>query len=556
MTTRFQDSLFSADRTCNRDGITDGSLHCSYEELPSLFAEMDERFAALGVTGQQTVAFACPNSVAGAVTLLYLLARGYSFMLLPTAQGASGKQQGAAQPALPHFCQHYLTIAPGSLQPGDGAKQPHGEQHGPRATVGYRPTGVEAQSLCATRTLPPGRLYVRTSGSLGSSKIVVHQHDRLLENARNCVKRYQIESSDRLFLPVPIFHMYGMGAAFLSAVLAGAAIQIVDKANIFKIVTYEKQFRPTLTFLTPDLCEMMVRWKQKSNTYRVMVTSGQRIQDSLFDECNEKFGNCLVNQYGSTEMGAIAACSWQDPLDLRRATIGAPMEGVELRLAQWRNAPATQADASGGDASGAEPRPLGGQARDTALRGLNEPHAHEPGIDESGVDESGIDESGELLCRHPYGYLGYVDEQGDWLRQSDDEDAGSWYHTGDLARRAPSAYFQIVGRCQDSFNRRGYLVNLSEVARALERVAGVQSAVVFYVESPDSPQTGQLIACCVASVDGAQIREASFAYLPGYARPDQVLVEESFPLLPSGKIDRQALQSRLETRFAGSSSLR
>ena len=455
--------------------MTDGSLHCDYQELPSLFANMDNHFAALGVTLQQTVAFACPNSVTGAVTLLYLLARGYSFMLLPPVLKGT-----ETRPVLPHFCHHDLTVQP----------------ERPLATA------VQSQPLPATRTLPTERLYLRTSGSLGSSKIVVHQHDRLLQNAQNCVRKYQLDSSDRLFLPVPIFHMYGMGAAFLSAVLAGAAIQIVDKANIFKIVTYEKQFQPTVTFLTPDLCEMMVRWKQKSNTYRVMVTSGQRIQDTLFEQCNEKFGNCLVNQYGSTEMGAIAACSWQDPLDLRRTTIGTPMAGVELRL--------DDVDLDAPPVSAGDP-----ERQDAA-------------------------QVGELLCRHPYGYLGHVDEKGDWIRQAE-----SWYRTGDLARRTPSAQFQIVGRSQDSFNRRGYLVNLSEVAHALEQLAGVQSAVAFYLESID-----QLVACCVASVDGAQIREASFTHLPAYARPDHVVVEESFPLLPSGKIDRQALQARLETRFA------
>jgi len=459
-TTLLKDSFF----THNTHVITDGTMTCRYQELPAIFADLDAHFAALGMNAQQTVAYECPNSVPGAVTLLYLLARGYSFVLLPAErQGAKGSVQ---RPTVPSFCHFHLTIQPNqSLL-----------------------ASIQASPLTGSAESAAGRLYLRTSGSLGASKIVVHQHDKILGNAQNCVHKYAMTASDRMFIPVPIFHMYGMGAAFLPAVLAGASIQIVDKANILKILTYERQFQPNITFLTPDLCEMMVQRKQASNAYRVMVTSGQRIQEPLFEQFNAKFGNCLVNQYGSTELGAIAACSWQDPLEIRIATIGTPMEGVELHLQR--------------------------------------------------IDE--LTQTGELYCRHPYGYLGYVDETGQWLSQAD-----FWHCTGDLARYVTSSHLKILGRNQDSFNRRGYLVNLFEVAQVLEQLEGVQSVVVFYLEPAD-----KLVACCIASVDSAQIRTACFDRLPAYARPDEVVVAESFPLLASGKIDRHTLHAQVAAQFA------
>jgi acyl-CoA synthetase (AMP-forming)/AMP-acid ligase II len=80
------------------------------------------------------------------------------------------------------------------------------------------------------------------------------------------------------------------------------------------------------------------------------------------------------------------------------------------------------------------------------------------------------------------------------------------------------------------------------VAQEIERLEGVQSTVVLYLE-----RTDRLVACCVATAEASQIREACFGQLPPYALPDEVVVVESFPLLPSGKIDRQTLQTRLET---------
>ena len=450
----------------NTNVMTDGNLSCSYQELPSIFADMDSLFTVLGINSQQTVAFECPNNVTGAVTLLYLLVRGYGIVLLPAAQRAA--RGGAQRLLIPSFCQHHLTIQPD------------------RQLV----AAVQTTPLTATYELPVGHLYLRTSGSLGTSKIVVHQHEKLLGNAQNCVTKYAIAASDRILVPVPIFHMYGMGAAFLPAVLAGASIQIVDKANILRILTCEKQFQPNITFLTPDLCEMMLRWKQTSTTYRGIVTSGQRIPESLFEQFNAKFGNCLVNQYGSTEMGAISACSWHDSLDTRLATIGSPMKGVELQL--------------------------------------------------ENIDA--LTQTGELYCRHPYGYLGYVDEEGRWLSQAD-----AWHRTGDLARHVTPSHLKIMGRNQDSFNRRGFLVNLFEVAQVIEQLDGVQSVVVLYLEPVD-----KLIACCIASVSAAQIRTACFGKLPNYALPDEIAIEDAFPLLTSGKIDRQTLQTNLEKQFARS----
>ncbi|MFM7173729.1 MAG: hypothetical protein ACKO4U_11935, partial [Caldilinea sp.] len=121
----------------NTHQMTDGSLSCSYQELPSLFVELDEQFVRLGIHPHQTVAYECPNSVTGAVTLLYLLARGRSFVLLPPAQHAS---KGAGyQPSIPAFCHHHLTLQPDRLFS----------------------EALQGRALSATCDLPAGRLYLR-----------------------------------------------------------------------------------------------------------------------------------------------------------------------------------------------------------------------------------------------------------------------------------------------------------------------------------------------------------------------------------------------------------
>jgi acyl-coenzyme A synthetase/AMP-(fatty) acid ligase len=277
--------------------------------------------------------------------------------------------------------------------------------------------------------------------------------------------------------------MYGFGAEFLPAILAGASIDLQDKTNLLKYLDREKRFRPNLVFATPAICEMLLKgFKTPRTGYQVFVTSGQRISEEMLRAFDPLVGGKLVNQYGSTEMGATAACDTGDPLDDRATTIGAPMGGVELRI-----------------------------------------------------------ENGVLFCRHPYGFEGYLNEDGDWLHR---EPPGGWYGTGDLAERLSGGRIAVLGRADASVNRSGYLVLLADIERMMEKLEPTGEVAVVPGKG-ETKQGQRIVAFCVprggAVVDGAEVRRLCLDLLPHYAIPDEVRVLETLPLLESGKIDRQAL---------------
>jgi acyl-coenzyme A synthetase/AMP-(fatty) acid ligase len=333
---------------------------------------------------------------------------------------------------------------------------------------------------------------------MGASKIVVHNHQGLLGNAQNCALKYGFNAESRALIPVPVAHMYGFGAEFLPAVMTGAAIDLLEKTNLFKYLDREKQFRPTIVFGTPTICEMLLKgYKTARSCYKVFVTSGQRISDEIFRAFDPCVNGRLINQYGSTELGATAACSPGDPLDDRATTIGKPMRGVELRL--------------------------GSREDNTGRRSS----------------------PGELYCRHPYGFEGYVDEDGEWLQQVSPD---GWYRTGDLATAKPGGSLSVTGRADASVNRRGYLVLLSDIERVMEKL-GSLSEVVVVAGKDDSGQGQKIAAFCVprptAILDASEIRRHCFDLLPHYAIPDEVHVTATLPVLPSGKVDRQTLTARI-----------
>ena len=437
--------------------ISDDTNSCVYGELPARFEQLERLFSEEGISPSACLAVEAGNSLNSALLLLTLLRNGNSFVLTPPAVVDGLKPT-------PNFCSHQIS-----------------ELCRPERNPSYNGKRTDT-----------ARLYLRTSGSMGHSKLVAHTHERLLGNAGNCVRKYNFTAGSRASIPVPIAHMYGFGAEFLPAILAGAAIDLQDKTNILKYLDREKRFEPTIAFVTPSICDMLLKgYKTPRSCYDVMVTSGQRIGAEKFKALDTLLGGRLVNQYGSTEMGATAACNPEDNIDRKIATVGDAMPGVELR-----------------------------------------------------VDGS----TGELYCKHPYGFEGYVDEDGEWLNRME---PGEWYGTGDLAEQRPDGSITVLGRADASINRSGYLVLLSDI----ERTMGAMEAVgeVAVVAGKNEGKRGlRIVAFCVPrsglKLDGVQVRERCFHLLPHYSIPDEVRVVDRLPCLPSGKVDRQTLSALIDSR--------
>jgi acyl-CoA synthetase (AMP-forming)/AMP-acid ligase II len=230
-------------------------------------------------------------------------------------------------------------------------------------------------------------------------------------------------------------------------------------------------------------------YKSQRTNYEVIVTSGQRISEEVFTAFDERIGGRLINQYGSTEMGATAACDPGDSFELRSKTIGKPMHGVQMRISD--------------------------------------------------------EDPGELSVLHPFGYDGYLNDAGEWISIAE---PAQWYRTGDLAKVDANGAITVLGRAGTGINRDGYLVLLEDIERIVEKLPGIAQVVVTV--APGASARGPRIAAfCVpktdAELDEQDIRGRCFDLLPRYALPDEVHVMEAMPLLATGKVDRRALAAAL-----------
>jgi acyl-CoA synthetase (AMP-forming)/AMP-acid ligase II len=277
-------------------------------------------------------------------------------------------------------------------------------------------------------------------------------------------------------------------------VSVGASIDLQKGANLLMYLQREQQFNPNVAFMTPIFCETLLKGRKSTRKYRLTIAAGDRCREETFSKYESRMGT-LVKLYGSTEMGAISAASPDEGIEVRSQTVGKPMAEVQMRLQ-------------------ASP--------------------------ELGKKEEDV---GELWCYHNYGFDGYVDNHGDPVHQSPENQEDGWFRTKDLGRILADDHIEVLGRSDHSVNRDGLLVFFSEVEQAIESISGIDSVVV--VSKGESQRGKALTAYCVpakgSEISVTEIKSFCFNILPKRAIPDYVNIVKSLPLMSNGKVDRQKL---------------
>jgi acyl-coenzyme A synthetase/AMP-(fatty) acid ligase len=432
---------------------------------------------ASGVEPGDCVTLELNNSVRAALTVLALLDAGASFTTTPAVgQGARGRGNTLEPPKFSRWIVSVSVAKPtGSL-----------DETEPATFLSVQPNSGFAAAAAAPAENNP-RLFFRTSGSMGTAKLAVYRYGNFCRNALSALAVRGFDASHRIALPTPIFHVYGLGAAFLAGLAGGASIDFQERSNIVLFLEREAAFQPNVAYVTPSFCEMLLRGRRAPRGYRFMVVSGDRISETTFRRTEELHGP-MINQYGATELGVVAAGRLSMPFEQRCKTVGPPLDGVEVRV---------------------KPR-----------------EGDDPG-------------RGELQVRHPCGFDGYVDLEGRTLVPPNafDED---WYRTGDLAEIGRDGALTVLGRCDLSVNRHGVLLPLAEVESRMREIPGVEEVAV--ATGPENLRGRELVAFCVPSaginLTGASVRAQYAAAAPAYSVPEIVHIVDSLPKLPSGKVDR------------------
>ncbi|MDE0153995.1 MAG: AMP-binding protein [Gammaproteobacteria bacterium] len=365
---------------------------------------------------------------------------------------------------------------------------------------------AERQRLDELSTLlqPDDAINIQfTSGTTGSPKGATLTHFNILNNGYFVGQAMKFTEADRLCIPVPFYHCFGMVMGNLNCAIHGAAMVIpndgFDPALTLAAVSEEKCTAlygvPTMFIAELDLPDFR---EYDLSSLRTGIMAGSSCPIEVMKRVVAEMNMSEITiAYGMTETSPVSfQSSTDDPLERRVSTVGRIHPHVQVKI-----------------------------------------------IDPEGRTVS-VGETGELCTRGYNVMSGYWDDPD---RTREAIDAAGWMHTGDLATIDAEGYCNIVGRVKDMVIRGGENIYPREVEEFLFGHEKIQDVSVFGV--PDDKYGEQLCAWIRLKqgqeADEAEIRAFCKDSLAHYKVPYYVRFVDDFPMTVTGKLQKFIMRDRM-----------
>ncbi len=335
-----------------------------------------------------------------------------------------------------------------------------------------------------------------TSGTTGAPKGATLTHHNILNNAWFVGKAMALTHEDRLCVPVPLYHCFGMVMSVLASITVGAAL-------VFPAEAFEPS--SVLKAVEDESC-----------------TALQGVPTMFIGELNVSD----FDQYDLTSLRTGIMAGSPCPVEVMKRVI-ADMHMDECTIAYGMTETSPVSFQTGRTDS---------LERRTGTVGTIHPHAEVKVVDDDGKTVP-RGTQGELCTR---GYLvmkGYWD---DAERTAEAIDADGWMHTGDLGVIDEEGYCRITGRVKDMVIRGGENIYPREVEEFLYTHDAVEDVQVFGI--PDEKFGEELCAWIKlkegASADEEAIKDFCKGQIAHYKVPRIVRFVDDYPMTVTGKVQK------------------
>ncbi|MFP5466208.1 MAG: AMP-binding protein [Gammaproteobacteria bacterium] len=347
-----------------------------------------------------------------------------------------------------------------------------------------------------------------TSGTTGFPKGATLTHRNILNNGFFIGECMKLTPVDRLCIPVPLYHCFGMVLGNLACFTHGSTVvypnDAFDPLSVLQTVQDEKctglHGVPTMFIAEldhPRFAEFDL------STLRTGIMAGSPCPVEVMKrvQADMHMGEVTI-AYGMTETSPVSCQSSTDtPLDKRVSTVGTVQPHLEVKIID----------------------PDSGR---TVAPGL----------------------SGELCTR---GYSVMHGYWGDEVRTKEAVDADGWMHTGDLATMDAEGYVNIVGRIKDMVIRGGENIYPREIEEFLYRLPQVQDVQVVGV--PDAKYGEELCAWVIVkpgqSLDEDAVRAFCKGQIAHYKVPRHIRFVDAFPMTVTGKIQKFKIREAMKDQL-------
>jgi fatty-acyl-CoA synthase len=339
-----------------------------------------------------------------------------------------------------------------------------------------------------------------TSGTTGFPKGVMLTSRNILNNGFFIGERQKLTPADKVCLPVPLFHCFGIVLGVLAVLTHGSTcvmVEIFDPVIVLAAIQKEKATAlygvPTM-FIAELAHPMFDMFDLTSLRTGIMAGSPCPIE-TMRQVIDRMHASEMTICYGLTETSPVfTQTTTDDTLERKCETVGRKHDDVEVRVID----PETGEDCP-------------------------------PGV------------PGELCCRGYNIMKGYYKMEDATAKAIDAE---GWLHSGDIGTVDEDGYYRITGRIKDMIIRGGENIYPREIEEFLYTMPGIEDAQVVGV--PD-PKYGEVVGAFVRRKAGSDITEGDVqeyarARMARYKAPKYVFFVDTFPMTASGKIQKYKLR--------------
>ncbi len=347
-----------------------------------------------------------------------------------------------------------------------------------------------------------------TSGTTGAPKAATLTHHNIVNNAWFVGRQMCLTSDDRMCIPVPMYHCFGMVLGTLCCVAHGAAMvfasESFDPGEVLKTVSDE---RCTVLHGVPTM--FIAELDDPSfdqfdlTSLRTGIMAGAPCPVELMKRVMKDMHlDQITIAYGMTETGPVSfQTSVDDPIERRVATVGRVLPHIEIKIVD----------------------------------------------DEGRVVPRGT--AGELLTR---GYCVMPCYWNDPERTAKAIDEAHWIASGDIATIDDEGYCDIVGRTKDMLIRGGENIFPREIEEFLYTHPKIEQAEIIGV--PDS-KFGEQVCAWIKLREGetataAEIRDFCKGKIAHFKIPHYVKFVDEFPLTVTGKVQKFIMRERMVEELA------
>lgn len=357
------------------------------------------------------------------------------------------------------------------------------------------PDELQERELSLTFDDPINIQY--TSGTTGYPKGVVLTHHNVLNNGYIIGNGMNLSEKDRMCIPVPFYHCFGMVLSNLACVTHGSTMVIpsptFDAESVLKTVEKERctALNGVPTMFISELTHPDFE-KYDLRSLRTGIMAGSPCPIETMKEVAEKMHMYeIVIVYGQTETApGVTMTTTIDPLEKRVTTVGKAFPHTELKIID----PNTNKIVSQG-------------------------------------------EIGEICAR---GYMAMKCYYNNPSASRQTKDVDGWIHTGDLGSFDEDGYLHIEGRLKDMVIRGGENIYPREIEEFLHTHPKISD--VYVIGVPDITYGEELMAR-IKIIDGQtltedEVREFCDGRIARYKIPRYIAFVDSFPMTVTGKIQK------------------